>query len=80
MVVLETTQNDFNVHGHHGLADVRAEARLLPARAIPTPASVIYAQEIVSIGNYNSKYFLGPRNSSWGSESRGGGCCYWAGA
>jgi hypothetical protein len=36
-----------------------------------TPKNVIWAQGIFSIGIHNSKYFLGPKNSSWGSESRG---------
>ena len=30
-----------------------------------------YSQGIVSIGIHSSKYFWGPKNSSWGSESRG---------
>ena len=41
-------------------------------RAIPTPRSVTWAQEIYTIGIYSSKYFLGPKNRSWGAESRGG--------
>jgi hypothetical protein len=45
---------------------------LSPARAIPTPGDVIWAHEIFSIGIYSSEYFLGPKNSSCGSESQGG--------
>ena len=44
----------------------------MPARAIPTPRNVTCAQEIFSIGIYIRTYFLGTKNSSWGSESRGG--------
>jgi hypothetical protein len=39
--------------------------------AIPTPRSIIWAQEIFSIGVYNREYFLDPKNRSLGSESRG---------
>ena len=42
-----------------------------PAHAIPTPRSVIQAQEMIAIGIYICEYFLGTKNSSWGSESRG---------
>ena len=48
------------------------EARLSTCvRDSDLPRNVIWAQEIFPIGIYNSKYFLGPTNSSWGSESRG---------
>ena len=39
----------------------------------PAPTrNAIWAQEIFSIGIYSTKYFVGPRNSFWGSQSRGG--------
>ena len=44
-----------------------------PARAIPTPGSVIWAPGIFSIGIYNRKYFLGPKNSSRGRNCEGVG-------
>jgi hypothetical protein len=42
-----------------------------PAHAIPNPRNIIWAQEILYIGNLHSEYFLGPKNISWGSGSRG---------
>ena len=35
------------------------------------PRGVFWAQEKIAIGIYSSESFLGPKNSSWGSESRG---------
>jgi hypothetical protein len=36
------------------------------------PWNVSWAQEISAIGIHNSQYFLGPMNSFWGSQLRGG--------
>ena len=47
-----------------------------PARAIPTPRTVVWPAREFSIGilfkNYIIGISLGARNGSWGSESRGG--------
>jgi hypothetical protein len=43
-----------------------------PARAIPTPGSVIWAQTIFSIGIYNRKYFLVPKKGPGGRNREGG--------
>jgi hypothetical protein len=41
-------------------------------RARSGPAGMLSGPEIFSVGIYNSGYGLGPKNRSWGSESRGG--------
>ena len=42
---------------------------LSPARAVSTPRSATWAQEIFSMGNLHSGYFLGPSNSFCRSQS-----------
>jgi hypothetical protein len=45
-----------------------------PAAAIPTPRDFAWAQEIVSVGIYNRKSSLGPKNSPCsGARNRAGG-------
>jgi hypothetical protein len=56
---------------YHPRAFRLVDDRREPARAMPTPWNVTWSQEIFSIGIDSSKYFWGPKNSSWGSESRG---------
>ena len=43
-----------------------------PSLAMRAPWNVSWAQEISAIGIHNSQYFLGPMNSFWGSQLRGG--------
>jgi hypothetical protein len=55
---------------------VRCSEPRPPARAIPTPKECYpgpILQEVIPIGIYNSKYFLGPENSSRGQDREGGG-------
>jgi hypothetical protein len=54
--------------------DVEAlEHEVLDLRAGFQPTGVLSrAHHIFSIGNLHSEKLLGPKNSSWGSESRGG--------
>ena len=44
-----------------------------PARVIRAPKHVTsWARDLLPIGIYSSKYFVGPKNSAWGSQPRGG--------
>jgi hypothetical protein len=49
------------------LRPVHLRARLQPPGMLPS-----YAKEIFSAGIYSREYVWGPKNGSWGSESRGG--------
>ena len=52
----------------HGLPDQVVR----PVLTIRAPKNVIWAQIKYSMGIHISKYLLGPKNSSRGSQSRGG--------
>jgi hypothetical protein len=54
----------------HADVALRCPRDRVPALASPTPRDVIWAQEILSVGSYNSNYFLVPKNSFSESEFR----------